>query len=120
MFKKDNQTKWGPFFSMLINDAFNKLQQVNVTTIDPGAAAQKKSPHLLSLWIGFPKGPNITEMTQTVQINHRSGGGGSLHSSGSEEDGNRPFENHFASQVRELCAPSGDPQSHPNASGKAV
>lgn len=60
MFKKKKESnKAGPFFSVLINDAFNKLQQVNVTTIDLDAAAQKKSPHLLSLWIGFPKGPNI-------------------------------------------------------------
>lgn len=83
---------------MLINDAFNKLQQVNVTTIDPDAAAQKKKTlTCFPFGLDFQRGQTFTEMTQTVQINHRSVGGGSLHSSGSEEDGSRPFENHFAS-----------------------
>lgn len=104
---------------MLI-DAFNKLQQVNVTAIDRGASERNKSPHLLSLGLDFQTGQTFTEMVQTVQINRRSSGEGSLHYSGSDEYGScspGPLKTTLH-HVCKLCALSGIPQSHQKALGK--
>lgn len=71
--------------------------------------------------LDFQTGQTFTEMAQTVQINHRSSREGGLRYSGSDEYGSHspgPLKSTLQG-VRKLCAPSGIPQPHHKASGKA-
>lgn len=77
---------------------------------------------MLSLWIGFPNGSNIyrngPNCTNKPQL--QRGRQFTLLGGRGTQEPRLPFENHFTRRAWELCAPSGRPQRHQEASGQPI